>query len=225
MLIATSWDDGLESDRRLLELLEKYQVRASFALSSQRYQQVRIPNDIRDPEKYGWLMPASELGLYRPHDICSHTTKHREQTLLSEAEVYSDLHQSKTQLAELFQQEIAGIVWPYGCSSNTTRKIAEWIGYLYGRTTPNPLTLPWNLDFWDVVPLSWRTELSTLIDLAFPYVVLSGHTYELRREVDWEYLERFYRDASQDSRCRLVTMTELMQLIQGKKGHESGSRI
>lgn len=225
MLIATSWDDGLESDRRLLEILEKYQVRSSFAITPQRHQAERVPNDIRDTATYGWLMPQDGLKLYQPHDICSHTTSHREQTLLAETQIYEDLYQSKLQLADMFQKEIFGLVWPYGCSNTTTKNVAQWIGYLYGRTTANWLSWPWNLEFWDVVPLSWRTELSTLIDLARPYVVLAGHTYELRREADWDYLEQFYRDASQDSRCRLVTMTELVQTIQGNQQHEPSPRI
>lgn len=225
MLIATSWDDGLESDKRLLDILEKYQVRASFALSSQRYQKTAVPNDIRDVESYGWLMPLADLKLYRPHDICSHTVQHREQTLLSQAQIYFDLYQSKLQLAEMFQQDIFGVVWPYGCSNELTKNIAKWVGYLYGRTTPHWSFFSWNLDFWDVVPLPWHTELSTLLALASSYVVLSGHTYELHSEADWKRLDRFYRDASQDSRCRLVTMTELIQTIQKEQTDESSSRI
>ena len=65
MLIATSWDDGLESDRRLLSILDRYSVRSSFALSPARHRAKAIPNDVRDVDKYGMLIPISELNRYQ----------------------------------------------------------------------------------------------------------------------------------------------------------------
>lgn len=212
MLIATSWDDGLENDRRLLAILEKYNVRSSFALSPSRYQDAPVPNDVRDKDAYGMLIAKSDLRLYRSHDICSHTAAHREQPLLTEEQNRFDIYQGKRQLEDFFERPVPGIVWPYGYNTPATVRIARQLGHSYGRTTPSPRRR-WNYQRWNVVPWSWRTSLEDLLKCNFRCMALSGHTYELHTEADWEIVERFYREATQDSRCRLVTLTELVQSL------------
>lgn len=212
MLIATSWDDGLESDRRLLDILARHGVRASFALSPSRHRSAPVPNDARNAAAYGMLLPRSELTIYRDHDICSHTAEHREQTLLGEMQVRQDLYNGKAQLEELFDRPVTGLVWPYGCSNRAVIRIARQLGYQYGRTTPAP-ERRWLYQAWDIVPWSWRTPLADLLNYNFRCLALSGHTYELRTQADWEAVERFYRDAAQDPRCTLVTLTELAQSL------------
>lgn len=212
MLIATSWDDGLESDRRLLTILERHGVRASFALSPARHCAKAIPNDVRDVNKYGMLLPLSELNRYQEHDVCSHTSEHREQTKIEELQLRLDLYNSKTHLEDMFKKSIVGVVWPYGCSNSTTILHAQQLGYEYGRVTPVKQR-SWQYQKWDIVPQFWHTPLEDLLRCNFRCLALSGHTYELRNEKDWEYVERFYQDASQDSRCNLTTLTELAQTL------------
>jgi len=212
MLIATSWDDGLESDRRLLSILDRYSVRSSFALSPARHRATAVPNDVRDIDKYGMLMPISELNRYQEHDVCSHTWEHREQTKLEELQLRFDLYNGKIQLEDIFKKPIVGVVWPYGCSNSTTILQAQQLGYEYGRVTPDKQRI-WQYQKWDIVPQFWHTPLEDLLKCDFRCLALSGHTYELRNEKDWECVEQFYREASQDSRCSLVTLTELAQTL------------
>jgi peptidoglycan/xylan/chitin deacetylase (PgdA/CDA1 family) len=212
MLIATSWDDGLESDRRLLSILDRYNVRSSFALSPARHRATAIPNDVRDTNKYGMLLPVAELNMYQEHDVVSHTVEHREQTKLDELQLRLDLYNGKIQLEDIFKKPIVGIVWPYGCSNSNTILHAQQLGYDYGRVTPAKHR-SWHYQKWDIVPWSWHTPLEDLLKYDFRCLALSGHTYEFRNENDWEYVERFYRDASRDSRCNLVTLTELAQTL------------
>jgi peptidoglycan/xylan/chitin deacetylase (PgdA/CDA1 family) len=212
MLIATSWDDGLESDRRLLGILERYGVRASFALSPVRHGHQPRPNDARDVDWYGMLLPAQDLTIYREHDICNLTANRREQTGLGLQEMRLDIYNGKALLEGLFGREVPGIAWPGGSSNRQTLQAAREFGHRYARTLPADYRR-WRYRCWDIVPWPWFTPLETLFAQRFRSVALSGHTYELRTEADWERVERFYREASQDPRCQLGTLSDLVAAL------------
>lgn len=212
MYVATSWDDGLTSDRRLLTILERWGVRATFALAPQRHSLTVQPNDHRFPGRYGQLLPQSELIIYRDQDICSHTAHHVDASLCESNQLRMELHDSKAWLEDRFQREVPGIIWPYGVSTPQAIATAQACGYRYGRTTPAP-ERKWAGQKWDIVPFSWQTSLAELLEYPHRCVALSGHTYEFRTEADWDYVGRFYREASQTSRCQLVTLSELAEIL------------
>lgn len=212
MLIATSWDDGLETDRRLLAILERYGVRASFALSPCRYQSQPVPNDARNVEKYGMLVRRQDLQMYAPHEVCSHSAHHEDHTRLGDKAARLALYTSKVMLENQFQREVQGIVWPYGVSDRAAISRARSFQYRYGRTTPSKRK-KWRHQRWDILPWPWWTPLSELLQHRFRGLALCGHTFELQSEADWDKVERFYRDASKDSRCKLVTLSELNAVL------------
>jgi hypothetical protein len=237
MLIATSWDDGLESDCRLIDILEKYGVRSSFAITPLRHTSVCVLNDARDV-KYGFLMPKSGLHVYQGHEVCNHTAHHCEVGTVPPAEYRREIREGKEALETIFCRPIPGIVWPYGVTSAAAITLALRAGHTYGRLTWNPATSYselWSLGdgndvlstrvgyrnrggtrggirkYISIVPRHWRTELSELLDSGLSEVALSGHTYEFTSESDWDWIDRFYRTAAEDDRCQLVTLSELAE--------------
>jgi hypothetical protein len=212
MLIATSWDDGLVSDRPLLDILEKHGARASFAISPQRHQASEVPNDVRD-KKYGMLVPKSDLWCYQEHEVCNHTANHVEAGIVAGLDLHRELHQGRLALEDLYCRGVDGIVWPYGVCSPSAIGLAQVTKHTYGRLTYLPKAQ--KFCSFNVMPvLHWRAyELKELIELGGPGVVLCGHTYELVKSNDWDWLDRFYRDASTDDRCQLVTLGEFAEGI------------
>jgi len=213
-LIATSWDDGLESDKRLLDILDQAMVRASFALSPGRYIECSIPNDVRDVEKYGMLISSSDMQMYLGHDICNHTGTHREMNA-SDIQCNFEIWLGKIILEDVFEREVPGIVWPYGVFNDECMKYARSIGHTFGRTTPaaNRHWQPGSYSNWNIVPTHWRTPIKTILESPHTHLALYGHTYELRNEDDWAHLTDLYYVLSDDSRCELVTLNELSKDI------------
>lgn len=207
MLIATSWDDGLVSDRPLLDILEKHSVRASFAIAPGKHSpHTKELNDHRDA-KYGWVVPKSDLLMYQDHEICNHTQSHADLQYASPSDIHRPIYDGKVMLESLYCRRIDGIVWPYGVYNNNCITAAQASQHVYGRGTNDE----WPHRF-NVTPVySWKRfvdRLPELIENKLSSVVLYGHTYELESVEQWESLDRFYRDASADDRCRLVTLGE-----------------
>ena len=211
--VATSWDDGLETDKRLLAILERHGVEASFAISPGRHREGLVPNDVRDVDRYGMLVRSSDLSMYCEHDVCNHTLTHLEMRIESVSRWHQDIVEGKAQLEDLYARSVTGIVWPYGVSTPLSRTIAKQNGHDFGRTTPGRPWSPAGYRRWDIVPVSWRTPIESLLGTDHTCIALSGHTYELKTEADWLYLDKLYRTLSGDPNCRLVTLTELAKDI------------
>jgi len=212
MLIATSWDDGLETDKRLIRILEKYGVRSSFAITPGRHREYSAANDPRHPEAYGTLVKIRDVHMYTPHEVCNHTFSHQQMDLASSKVIKDEVEKGKSHLEYCFNREITGIIWPYGISTELAIQVAKDTGHKYGRSTPGNNS-PAIDSTWHIRPLSWRSRLDDLLDLGIESVVLSGHTYEMSNEDDWEQVDNFYREASASTECALVTIGELMESI------------
>lgn len=209
MLIATSWDDGLVTDLELIRVLERHSVRASFSINSRLHQNTPILNDPRYAE-YGLKVAAPDLIAFEPYDICNHTSTHGQMDVLTPQFIESEIKDGKQDLEGIFNKEVSGIVWPFGVSTPESIEIAKMAGHSYGRVTSSPTREP-TIKSWNVVPINWRTSPEEVINVG-QNVVISGHTYEMRDQSDWDLVNEMYRIYSTDERCTLVTMTELLEI-------------
>ena len=212
--IATSWDDGLTSDLKLIEILQKYDAKSTFGINSRLHSNVRTINDHRNT-KYGTKVTKSELSNYLQYDIWNHTATHKQVDKLSNHDLEYELKTGKNDLEDLFQKEINGIIWPYGVYTINAMQIAEKTGHKYSRTTPNNRM---RLNKSCIVPVSWRTSINYLS--AFRYVSLSGHTYEID-DKDWIYVDKLYETLTLNKQFELITLTEMAELCSKNSTHMS----
>lgn len=212
--IATSWDDGLVTDLKLIEILQKYNANCSFGINSRLHSNIRTNNDYRDI-KYGVKLKKSELSHYCSYDIWNHTATHQQVDKLSNEDLVYELDTGKKDLENLFSKQVDGIIWPYGVYTINAVEIAKRTGHKYSRTTPDNMT---RIDKSCIIPVSWRTNVNSL--LSFEYISLSGHTYEID-EVGWAYVDKLYETLTSDKRFVLVTLTEMAQLCLHNSTHMS----
>lgn len=205
ILIATSWDDGLASDLRLVEILKKYNATATFGLNPGLYSETRILNDNRHI-KYGYKITKSELHHFMDYDIWNHTDTHKEMNVISRQQMLDELRDGKKKLEDIFQRNIDGIIWPYGSYTNESIDAALETGHRYGRATP--IFGAFEISRWATIPLHWRTWQ---IGIDYSHIVISGHTYEMVTEDDWLLVDELYRTITNNSNYKLVTLTELME--------------
>lgn len=209
MYVATSWDDGLITDLRLIQILEKYSAKASFSINSRLHQNTPTLNDPRYAE-YGSKVSVADLLAFKPYDVCNHLSIHGQVNMLPPQEIELQLTHGKQDLEQIFGKKVLGVVWPFGVSTPEAVEIAQRTGHVYGRVTAAPARKS-TLKLWNVVPISWRTKSEEVIN-AGQDVVVAGHTYEMKSQRDWDLVDEMYRIYSTDTRCSLVTMTELLEL-------------
>lgn len=122
MILTTSWDDGHPLDLKLLELLEKYNLKATFYIPlSNPENPVMGKNLIKEISTY------QEIGGHTLHHIYLNQLNYK----LAEYEVT----QSKILLEEIIGRKITAFCFPGGKFSNRDVLLIKKAGYLFGRTT------------------------------------------------------------------------------------------
>jgi peptidoglycan/xylan/chitin deacetylase (PgdA/CDA1 family) len=146
-----SFDDGLEQDKRLIELMKKYGLQGTFNLNGGLFGIKRLVARVGDigfmdfPEtakirrklfKYAvqQRIPEDEIRqVYQGFEVASHAFKHEPLALLKADRVTESLDRDVATLEKIVGYPIKGHAYPGGMSSATTEACLREKGFLYGR--------------------------------------------------------------------------------------------
>lgn len=218
VLVATMWDDGLESDLRLLPILEKYGATATFALCGiDRYGNRPLRNDARS-DRYGLLLTREQLRRLAPYEICNHSLSHADLPTLHLEEAHYEIAEARRQLESFFERPIQGFCYPYGNFTSALRDMVRDDGYTYARAGIRAFA---QLDRFALAPdagcCTSRLE-ELIVHRQNGFFLLYGHTYELRTAANWEQIDRLYGRLTRPD-VRLVTTLELATALYLMEGN------
>ena len=135
--ITFSYDDGMTQDVRLIELLNKYDLKSTFHINSGKLGLNLVQT--RDTGRVArYRIHADDIKyIYEGHEIATHTLTHSNLTALDDAEVIRQVEQDRLRLSELAGYEVVGLAYP--CSEpNHDDRVVELIrsntGIQYART-------------------------------------------------------------------------------------------
>lgn len=151
---AWSFDDGLEQDKKIIEILREYGLGATFHLNSGLYGdrtwEGRIgnlgmtekPADAFNPEKSRLLpyvphfrIPEDEVvQVYEGFEIASHTCHHVNLARCTEEDRQREIGEDTKALSEKFRQKVTGFAFPYGVGAKKSREALRAAGVEYART-------------------------------------------------------------------------------------------
>ena len=123
--ITFSFDDGVKQDIRLIEILNKYTLKGTFNLNSERLglKNIVASEDVKH--------------IYSGHEIAAHTLTHpRLPDILNDQEVIRQVEQDRLNLSELVGYEVCGMAYPGGGENNdehVAKLIREHTGIKYAR--------------------------------------------------------------------------------------------
>ena len=205
--ITFSYDDGITQDVKLINLLNKYGLKGTFNLNSDRLGFPGIYERTNDNRITRYILQPQDVKyVYDGHEVAVHTLTHPNLTTLDEAEVIRQVEQDRVQLSELVGYEVRGMAYPCG-GVNNNDEVAKIIknntGVRYCRT----ITSSGNFDIQDNLyrfnPTVYHMEgFDRLMELGEKFISLEtdkpqifyiwGHSYELDYELDyWSRLEEF----------------------------------
>ncbi len=150
---AWSFDDGLEQDKRIINILKSYGMGATFHLNSGMYGDrtyegrignlgmTEMPAEKYEKQKLHMLpyvphfrIPEDEVvQVYEGFEIASHTKGHVNLAKCSEEERYRQIADDAAALSEKFGQEITGFAYPYGAGVSKSREALRKAGIKYAR--------------------------------------------------------------------------------------------
>lgn len=123
--VTFSLDDGVTQDIRMVELLDKYGLKATFNLNSEKLGLPRIMIQKTGRRiSHHKIAPADVKALYKDHEVAVHTLTHPNLTTLDQAEIIRQVEEDRKNLEALVGYDVVGMAYPCGAPNNDERVAA-----------------------------------------------------------------------------------------------------
>jgi len=193
MALTFSYDDGQTFDRRLVELFNRYGMKATFHLNSGR---------LGDANHRGPFVDGKEIrDLYQGHEVACHGVFHQDPLLLTEQELLMEFGRDREALEKLMQGMVQGLSYAYGRYDERTKRVARTVGLKYSRTVNSTHDFRVPADFMEWNPTCHHGD-ARLFEIGenflnspsyrmMPLMYVWGHSYEFDRDGTWGMMEEF----------------------------------
>lgn len=193
MKVIQCWDDGVTTDIRLIEILKKYDAKATFNLclgkNGSERQLVGQFNDIDIVS-----LAYDELyKTYKDFDVANHSLTHPGLPSLSQQDLEYEIVENKARLEALFNRKVSGFCYPFGAVNSEVRNMVEQTGHQYARTVEglkigkvnqDLLLLKPHCHF--LAPDFWACYEAAKASGVFYFW---GHSFEMHTEKMWQEFE------------------------------------
>jgi Predicted xylanase/chitin deacetylase len=116
--ITFSYDDGVTQDIRLIDIFNKYGLKATFNINSEL---LGLENTL---EREGRIVNHTKIRkselkeIYKGHEVAVHTLTHPNLTQLDESEIIRQVEDDRKNLEMLVGYDVVGMVYPCGGVNN-----------------------------------------------------------------------------------------------------------
>lgn len=127
-----SYDDGIEQDRKLVEIFNKYGMKATFNLNTG----IQTPESNFEIEGV-FINRMKQEGLeelYRGHEIATHGLTHAAPTGMTKEQLDEEFLTDMSNIERIYGTYPVGMAYAYGCVDDEVVKYLKSIGIKYGRT-------------------------------------------------------------------------------------------
>ena len=226
-----SYDDGVVQDKRLAELFDKYNLKATFNFNNVESRAFNYSNE-----------EIQEIFLSKGHEIAVHGANHRASGNLRTIEGIKDVLDCRLQLEERCGRIIRGMAYP-DCGINqfgnftTYPEIKAYLTELdiaYSRTLGadnDKFLLPNDFHAW--VPSAHHNNVNLMeyidkflgLDINGGYIAhgfprllyIWGHSYEFDRDENWERMDEICSKLSNNPDIWYATNIEIYDYVKAYK--------
>lgn len=216
-IVCLSFDDGTIYDLRFIELLNKYNLKATLNLNS----------GLEDFVWYYGDSPIKRLKLdevkdkYYGHEVCSHSLTHPYFSSLDEQEIIRQVKEDISSLSRIFSYPIVGFAFPFHDQTEYNIQVIKdnvnlkYIRYSFFSNSYIPkdryhIPLHALYDDSDIYSKLEDFKKNTLDNSLF---VIAGHAYEFEVKNDWEKIETLLKHLSEDVELEVKTMTDAVDIL------------
>ena len=202
--ITFSYDDGVQQDERLVRILNKYNLKATFNINSGRFEEQNIMK-IHGVQVEHFRIKESEVKkLYLGHEVGAHTLTHPNLCQLEREEIIHQVEQDRLKLSKLVDYNVCGFAYPCG-GTNHNERVAEIIrketGAKYARTIISTHDFMPQTDLYRFKPTVYHIDIDKMFELGEQFLRLKtdtpqlfyiwGHSYEFDISNTWDKFEAF----------------------------------
>lgn len=202
--LTLSYDDGVEQDIRLVDILNAHGLKCTFNLNSGLF----------SPEGTTWqpgtihrrMTAARALALYgnSAHEVAVHGMNHPFLHRLPIAAATAEIIEDRKNLEAMFGHTVQGMAYPFGTQvvNDQVVQILRDCGIHYARTTESTGNFEIPTD-WLRMPATCHHNHPKLMEYAEQFLKIDGshgvahlfylwgHSYEFEEKNNWEVIERF----------------------------------
>lgn len=210
--VTFSFDDGIMQDCRLIEIFDKYDLKATFNINS------GLVGFSGNLERQGKTVPFNRVqaadiaNIYKNHEVAVHTLTHPNLTELEDDEIIYQVENDRKKLSSLCGYEVVGMAYPCGGVNNNDR-VAEIIrnntGVKYARTITSSNSFDLQKNLYRFNPTILHLEMDKMFSMAEEFIqsefnepkiyYIWGHSFEFDIENTWDRFEDF---------CKLISNRE-----------------
>lgn len=205
--ITFSYDDCTTQDVRLVKLLNKYGIKATFNVNSGL---LGTPNLLVREDKtiaHCKLRKEELREIYKGHEVAAHTLTHPFlPSITDDKEITKQVEEDRKALSEIMGYEVVGFAYAGG-GKNYNEHIAEVIknttGVKYCRTIECNSSFDMQDDLYTFKPTAFHIDFTSLNQLAKEFLELKpdipkifyiwGHSFEFDINDTWDEFEEFLK--------------------------------
>ena len=228
--LTLSYDDAVEQDFRLIDIMKAHGLKGTFNINSAQY----IPEGFEYPPEKTWgqrMTRERATALYSKEGIepALHAYTHPHLHSMSAPQVAYEIIKDREALETQFGRIVRGMAYPYGTYSEEVVRVLRDCGIAYARTTKATRTF--------ALPEEWLTLHPTchhndplLPELTKKFIeesprseqdpwmfYLWGHAYEFVRDNSWHIIENFAEQIGGKDDIWYATNIEIWEYIENYK--------
>lgn len=220
-----SYDDGVSQDRNLIQLLNRYKIKATFNLNPGLFGKSGVVAAGKKEVPHIKLCAEEIRQLYKEHEIAAHGQYHGCMVGRDVGRCVAEILESRKMLEELLHRPITGYAYAFGAYDETVLKAVEASGIAYARTIESTklFDIPENFLRWN--PTCHHND-EKLFDLAEQFLsdelyfslltpaklfYVWGHSYEFDQCENWNHMESFLKMMSGHNDVWYATNSEIRE--------------
>lgn len=191
--ITFSYDDGQVYDERLIDIFNKYHMKATFHLNSGTL------------NKEGYVKSNALKELYKGHEVACHGKNHKYLGQLTKEQLINEIWEDRKNLEGYIEQPVVGMSYAFGEYSMGIKQTLAQLGIKYSRTVESTqgFGIPGDFMCWhptchhnDSIMEKADVFLNMPEYMKIPLFYIWGHSFEFARENNWHVIEKFCEKVS-----------------------------
>ena len=187
-MLTMSYDDGTISDKRLIEIFNKYGIRGSFHLNA----------GLADDSSRVQLFEIKDI--YKGHEVSAHTYTHPTIARCPQSLVMEQVLMDRAKLEKACGYAVRGLSYPNRSVSPEIMELLPHCGIEYARTgdSTGSFAMPDNFILWKPTChhkhnlLELGNEFIKLWKSQYLFMMyVWGHSFEFDDDNNWELMEEF----------------------------------
>ncbi|OPZ83846.1 MAG: Polysaccharide deacetylase [Firmicutes bacterium ADurb.Bin419] len=225
--LTLSYDDGVEQDIRLVQILNTYGLKGTFNLNSGLYAKEGTVYRKGDVHRRMTEKQVTQTFMNSVHEVAVHSLTHPFLEQLPDSMIVGEIIKDRENLEKQFGTIVRGMAYPYGTMNDNVISVIRNCGIVYGRTiiSTNDFRIP---DHWMKLTATCHHKSPELQNLTKKFVedkvtrapylfFLWGHSYEFDADNNWYVIEEFAKYAGNREEVWYATNIEIYDYIEAYK--------